>query len=233
MTKRFYDAAELTETKNGWQVTLDGRAVRTQGGQAQIVRARALGEALVGEWNAQGETLDPRAFPVRDLTDYALDVVTRDRDAVANQLLAYGDTDTLLYRAGPDEPLFARQQAVWEPIVTAFEARESVALTRISGIVHRPQSAAAMSALKTRLAAFGPVKLAATEMMTKLAASLVTGLSALRPEEDAAALWAAASLEEEWQAELWGRDEEAETRRDARRAAFLMARDVALRAGEE
>ncbi|MCE2843368.1 MAG: molecular chaperone, partial [Novosphingobium sp.] len=59
--------------------------------------------------------------------------------------------------------------------------------------------------------------------LASLAASLVIGLAALEPDADAGALWIAAELEEEWQAELWGRDAEAEERRARRAAAFANA----------
>ena len=49
------------------------------------------------------------------------------------------------------------------------------------------------------------------------------GLAALEPDADAGALWIAAELEEEWQAEQWGRDAEAEERRTRRAAAFANA----------
>ncbi|NQX94706.1 MAG: molecular chaperone, partial [Erythrobacter sp.] len=56
---------------------------------------------------------------------------------------------------------------------------------------------------------------------------VMAGLSALEPEADAERLWDAASLEEEWQAEQWGRDEEAEERRERRTADFLRACEFA------
>jgi chaperone required for assembly of F1-ATPase len=45
-------------------------------------------------------------------------------------------------------------------------------------------------------------------------------------------LWNAASLEEDWQAEMWGRDAEAEARRERRGQAFLAAAGFAAAAGE-
>ncbi len=60
-------------------------------------------------------------------------------------------------------------------------------------------------------------------MLTSLAASLVIGLAAIAPGADAGRLWSAANLEEDWQAELWGRDAEAESRRKTRFDAFSMA----------
>ncbi|QIQ86899.1 ATP12 family chaperone protein [Erythrobacter sp.] len=225
--KRFYREVALAEAEGGWQVTLDGRKVRTQKGAQQVVPSEPLARALAAEWEGAGETLDPKAFPMRDMADYAIDIVAPAPEAVAGKLIAYGETDTLCYRADPDEPLFERQEQVWEPLLSAFEAREGAALVRVSGIVHRPQDAGQMERLHARMLGENAFRLAALEAMTSLSASLVIGLSALAEEtadEDGArALWRAASLEEEWQAELWGRDYEAEERRAKREADFLAA----------
>lgn len=223
--KRFYKAVSVEEAPGGWQIALDERRVKTAAGAAQIVPTKALGEAMAREWAEQGETMDPARFVLRDMADYALDVVASDRGAAIEKLLGYGETDTLLYRADPSDALFARQEEVWEPIIAAFEAREGLSLTRISGVIHQAQDARVAKAYRARLEAFDAFALAGIEAMTSLAASLLIGLAASEAEDDvrALALWQAASLEEEWQAALWGRDEEAEERRQKREADFLAA----------
>ncbi|KPQ28286.1 MAG: ATP synthase mitochondrial F1 complex assembly factor 2, partial [Porphyrobacter sp. HL-46] len=164
-------------------------------------------------------------LPLRDMADYAIDIVAPDPAAVAEAMIAYAETDTLCYRADPDEPLHARQQEVWEPLLGAFEAAHGITLVRVSGVLHRPQPPAAIAALKARLLTLDPFALAGVEAMAKLASSLVTALAALDAgqEEEPQALWQAACLEEEWQADLWGRDEEAEERRARREGDFLRA----------
>jgi len=225
MIRRFYKDVTLGEVPGGWQVLLGGRGVKTVGGAAQVAPTAALGEALAAEWRRQGEKIDPKSLPLRDMADYAIDMVAPDPQAVARGLIAYAETDTLCYRADPDEPLHARQQEVWEPLLGAFEAAHGIALVRVSGVVHRPQPPAALAALEARLLALDPFVLAGVEAMAKLAASLVTALAALDAgqEEEPLALWQAVCLEEEWQAELWGRDAEAEERRARREADFLRA----------
>ncbi|MBL0921981.1 MAG: molecular chaperone [Phycisphaerales bacterium] len=224
--RRFYKEVTLGEAPGGgWQVLLDGRGVKTVGGAPQMVPTRPLGEALAAEWRHQGEKIDPRSLPLRDIADYAIDMVAPDRAAVAKGLVAYAETDTLCYRADPDEPLHARQQAEWEPLLAAFERAHNLALVRVSGVLHRPQPPETLGRLEARLRALDPFALAGVEAMAKLAASLVTALAALdaAQEEEPLALWRAVSLEEEWQAELWGRDAEAEERRARREADFLRA----------
>nr|WP_299195140.1 ATP12 family protein [uncultured Erythrobacter sp.] len=228
--KRFYDEVGTREVAGGWQVTLDGRGLKTVKGTPQVVRAEALAAELAKEWSAQGEELDPKSFPLRDAVDYAIDVITPDPASIVDTITKYGDTDTLLYRADPDEHLYARQIEVWEPVVTAFETREGIKLTRVSGIIHRDQDEAAQAALRARLMRLDPLALAGVEVMTNLAASLIVGLSAYETDDpaEALALWRAACLEEEWQADLWGRDYEAEERRAKRQADFLSAHQLTL-----
>lgn len=225
MIRRFYKDATLGAVPGGHQVMLDGRGVKTVGGAPQVVPTEALGQALAAEWRRQGETIDPRSLPLRDMADYAIDVVAAHPEGVAEGLLAYAETDTLCYRADPDEPLHARQQAEWEPLLAAFETAHGIALVRVSGVLHRPQPPEALAVLRARLGAMDPFTLAGVEAMTRLAASLVTALAALDAvhEDEPLALWRAVCLEEEWQADLWGRDEEAEERRARREADFLRA----------
>ncbi|MCM0001314.1 MAG: molecular chaperone [Erythrobacter sp.] len=229
MIRRFYTDVTLAEVAgaktHGYQVMLDTRGVKTVGGAPQLLPTRPLAEALAAEWRLQGEQIDPASLPLRDMADYAIDVVAQGPQACADGLLGYAETDTLCYRADPDEPLHAAQQQVWEPLLARFEAVHGVTFTRVSGVLHRPQPPATLAKLRARLLTLDPFQLAGLEAMTKLAASLVTGLSALDAahEEEPLALWQAACLEEEWQAELWGRDWEAEERRQRRETDFLRA----------
>ena len=225
--KRFWKAVSVEPFEGAYRVALDGRPIRTQGGNSQIVPGEALAEALVAEWRAQGEDVDPNAFPLRDLADYALDHVRADRAAAIADLLRYAETDTLCYRADPDEPLYRRQQALWEPLLAAFEARHGVRLERVSGIIHRPQPEATIARVAEVLAAHDDFTLAALHTLAPLTASLTIALEALEPGADPAALFAAANAEQDWQAELWGWDPEAEKARAIKLAAFETAAEFA------
>lgn len=229
--KRFYREVGVEAAKGGFVVTLDGRTIRTQGsGAPQAVPSRALAELLAAEWARQGEVIVPGDFKHRALADYAIDHITPDPGAALDRILRYAETDTLCYRADPDEPLFRRQLEVWEPVLRSFEERSGTSFTRVSGIVHRAQDAQCLDRLRAMLLAENAAALAGIEAMASLAASLVVALEAAEPDSDAGALWDAASLEEEWQADLWGREAEAEERRTRRRADFLAAREFTVAA---
>jgi chaperone required for assembly of F1-ATPase len=221
--KRFWKDVTVEPADGGHRVALDGRAIRTQGGQPQAVPRRALAEALAEEWRAQGETIDPRGFPLRDLADLAIDHIAPDRDAAIVKLLGYAETDTLCYRADPDEPLYRRQLALWEPLVTEAEARHGIRLERVSGVVHRAQPPETLARLREALEGKADFTLAALSALAPLAASLTIALAALEPDADVPALFAAANCEQDWQAEQWGWEWKAEEDRARRLAAFEAA----------
>lgn len=221
--KRFWREVTLEPADGGWQVALDGRRVKTAQARPQTAPTRALGEALADEWRAQGEDVTPAGFAFRDMADYAIDIVAVDPADAIRRILAYAESDTLCYRAEPDEPLAARQRAAWEPLLKAAEAAHAAQFERVSGILHRPQPAATLDAFRARLETLDPLALAALQTLASLAASLVIGIAALEPGADAGALFAASNLEEDWQAEQWGWDHEAEATRARKLATFAGA----------
>lgn len=221
--KRFWKQVSIEPAEGGFRVTLDGRPLKTQAGAPQVVPTRDLAEAMADEWRDQGDEVDPRGFPLRDLADFAIDQVLADRAAVIAKLLGYAETDTLCYRADPDEPLFRRQEQLWDPLLEALHSHHGARLDRISGVIHRPQPAAAITRLREVLEARDPFTLAALNALAPLAASLTIALAATEPDADPEALFAAANCEQDWQAELWGWDAEAERTRAERLAGFMLA----------
>lgn len=221
--KRFYKQVTTTELEGGWRVLLDNRPIKSVGGRPQLLPTRALAELLAAEWAGQGEDIAAASFILRDMADYAIDVVGTDRDVAIRQLLPYGETDTLCYRAEPHDPLRREQDRLWEPLLTAAERRFDVRFERISGVIHRPQPASTLLGLETVLAEQDDFALAGLRNLAGLAASLVIGLTALEDGADIDALWDAAHLEENWQAEHWGQDAEAATLHARRRETFMAA----------
>ena len=222
--KRFYKEVSVAEDAGGWKVELDGRAIKTQGGNPQVVTSKTLAHALAQEWAEQGEKIDAKAFLFRDMADFAIDVVRGDRAATIDKLLGYAETDTLCYRADPEDALYQRQKEQWEPLVARLEETHGVRFQRISGVMHRPQPPETLAALRAHLETLDDFVLSGMVSMASLAASL--GIALLANDEainDPMLLWRDANLEEEWQADQWGREEEAEERRQQRGEDFSAA----------
>jgi chaperone required for assembly of F1-ATPase len=218
--KRFYKEARAGGD-NG--VLLDGRPVRTPGRAPLVPPTARLAEAIAEEWNAQAERIDPRAMPLTGLANAAIDRIAPARAAFAGGLAAYGESDLLCYRAEGPAPLVARQAGHWDPILAWARVRYDVAFEVIAGIVHKPQPPETVARLADAVDARDPFQLAGLSPLVTLSGSLVIALALAEGALCLDDAWAAATLDEQWQAEHWGEDEEAAGALANRRADFAAA----------
>lgn len=221
--KRFWRAARVVDEGMGFGVLLDARPLRTPAKTPLVVPARALAEAIAAEWDALDGAIRAEALPLTRAANTALVRVAPHHAAVVDAVAGFGGSDLLCYRAEGPAELAARQARAWDPLLdwarNALGAR--LAVTR--GVVPVAQPAAALAALRARVATHDAFALCALHEAVALTGSLVIGLRALAPGADCAALWAASRVDEAWQAERWGADDEAEAAATARAAAFATA----------
>jgi len=218
--RRFYKTASVGADN---LVLLDGRPVKTPGRAPLAPPGASLAAAIADEWNEQGETIDPRAMPLTGLANAAIDRITPARESFAEGLAAYGESDLLCYRAEGPAPLVARQAGAWDPILAWAANRYDIAFEITAGIIHKSQPPETVARLAAAVHARNPFELAGLSPLVTVPGSLVIALAvaegALRLDE----AWAAASLDEQWQIEQWGEDEEAVQALANRRADFTAA----------
>ena len=212
-------------------VTLDGRPVRTPGRVPLALPTDAVAALVAAEWAAVSDTVDPRSMPLTGLANAAIDRIALDPATFAAGIAAYGETDLLYYRAETPEPLIARQRAAWDPWLDWARARYDVHFEPTAGIVHRAQPAATVVRLSEAVAALDTFRLAGLSPVVTITGSLVLALALIERAGDADTLWAAAHVDEDWQAELWGEDTLATQARANKRREFDAA--VALLAALE
>ena len=218
--KRFYRTAEAGE---GNRILLDGRPVRTPSGAALGLPNVRLAEAVADEWSAQGETIDPRSMPLTGLANAAIDRVAPDPAAFAKGLAAYGEGDLLHYRVDGPAPLAARQAGHWDPILAWAQQRYDVVFEIAIGVIHMPQPPETVARLAGAVAGRDPFALAGLSPLVTISGSLLIGLALAEGAVWLDAAWAAATLDERWQAEHWGEDAEAAAALAGRRADFAAA----------
>ncbi|KQP24760.1 ATPase [Methylobacterium sp. Leaf102] len=241
LPKRFYAAAGLAEAaaglaeaEGGLRLTLDGRPAHTPARNPLVLPNRGLAEAVAREWEAQVGVIDPATMPLTRLANTAIDGVAPRRDAVIDDLSAYAGTDLLAYRAGEPDRLVAAQSAAWDPVLDW--ARENLGARFIlgEGVMHVAQPEDTVAALRRAIAATdGPFRLAALHTLTNLTGSLVLALAVLAGHLTPAEAWAAAHVDETYQASVWGTDAEAAARHALRTAEFEAAAHLAALARRE
>lgn len=215
--KRFWRDVTVDDARG---VRLDGRPVRTPGRAALALPSDALAEAVAAEWRAVGDTVDPRAMPLTGLANAAIDRVAPDPAAFAAGLAAYGESDLLCFRAESPAALVAAEAAAWDPLLAWARRRYDVAFEIVTGVMHRPQPPATVARLAEALAARPPFALVALQPVVTITGTLVGALALAEAAVDPDALWAAAIVDEAWQAAQWGEDALAAEARAGRRRDF-------------
>ena len=213
------------ETEGGFSITLDGKPIKTPSGKVVTAPRREIAEAIAAEWEAQGEMISHLTMPLTRFANSVVEAVTDRADAVADDVAKYLGTDLLFYRAGYPEALVAREAAHWDPIV--FWAAEVLGAHFIlaEGIVHVRQPDSAIAAAR---AAFpgNPWAIAALHVVTTLTGSALLALALTHGVRDPDQIWTAAHVDEDWNIEKWGIDEEVAARRASRLVDFRAATQI-------
>jgi chaperone required for assembly of F1-ATPase len=218
--KRFYREAMAAPAEGGVAILLDGRPVKTPARNPLVVPTEELAEVIAAEWNREGEDVDPRAMPLTGLANAAIDRVEPDPAAFARGLAAYGESDLLCYRSEGPQEFVRRQEERWDRLLAWARRRYDVDFETICGVMHKPQPAETVDRLAAAVATRDPFRLAALSPLVTISGSLVVALALAEGEIGLDEAWAAATLDEAWQAEQWGEDALAANTLNARRRDF-------------
>ena len=221
--KRFWKAAQVQPVAGGFTVSLDGRPVRTPAKAPLVLPTAALARAVAAEWDAQSDVIDPRTMPMTRSANAALDKVAVQFDEVAALVADYGGSDLLCYRAAAPEALVRRQAAAWDPWLAWAGERYGAPLRVTAGVVHVAQSEDSLARLALAVQAMSAFELTALHDLVALSGSLVLGLAVAEGTLGPEAAWEASRIDETWQSEQWGEDEEAAETAATKRADFLHA----------
>ncbi len=222
LPKRFYETVSLEEGPGGVSILLDGRVVRTPARAELCVPGKVLAEAILGEWEAQKETIDPAAMPMTKRANTALDRVRGREVEVVRELVEYGGADLLCYRAESPEELIQLQCTHWDPVLAWMKSNIGTDFKIQTGVSHIVQPEQSLALVSGAFAAFDAFELTPLHTMTTLTGSALLALVLARGHLDADQVWDAAHVDEDWQITKWGEDAEAKARRAIRRSELNM-----------
>ena len=222
--RRFYGEVGVREDDGLHVLTLDGRDALTPGRNRLAAASRPLMERVAEEWARQGEALDPADMPVTRLLNAAIDGVSRTMEKTRAEIVAYAGSDLLCYRAEAPESLAERQRLAFDPVLDWAAEVLGARFRLAAGVMHVAQAPEALAAVRSALAAYDdPAALAGLSVATTLTGSALLALAVARGFLTPGEAWAATHVDEDFQNELWGVDEEAQARRAARWREFEAA----------
>lgn len=226
--KRFYKSVSIVAVKAGHALHLDGRPAKTPGGALLTLQKERLARRVAAEWAAQGSEIDATSMPVTRLANVAIDAIDGHAEAVRADIVKYAGSDLVCYRADGPARLIARQAQMWDPVLAFAERQLGARFSPQTGIVFKAQPEAAIMAVRRAVCAVRGLELAALHSLTTLCGSALIALAVARGAMAATQAVEAAHVDEDWNRDLWGADEEALAARAHRARDILAAGDIFL-----
>jgi chaperone required for assembly of F1-ATPase len=218
--RRPYASVSVIGEYPHFSVLLDGRPIKTPLKKSFELPTRLLAEAVAAEWEAQAQKIDPRTMLLTKLANTSIDRVAPHRARIIAEIVQFASSDVVCYRAEAPEHLIERQALHWDSVLRWATDYLGASLAVTRGIVHIPQPEAGLEAVRRHLAQQSDWALTAIHNITTMLGSALLAAMIADRKITADAAWAAAHVDEDWQIEQWGADEEASARRAARRREF-------------
>ncbi len=210
--RKFYAHVAVERRGAGFGILLDSKPLRTPARAEMLLPNERLANAIAEEWRAQGEKLRPDTMPLTRLANTAADRAAPARAEMVERIMAFGRSDLVCYRAESPRELAGRQAEIWDPLLAWLREEHGADLRAREGIAFIEQPDAALQTLARAIDAHGDFGLAALYAASSLSGSAVIALALAEGRLDADAAFAAAYLDEVYQAAKWGADHEAEAR---------------------
>ncbi len=219
--KRFYKDVKVEVLEDQFSILLDERVIKTPMKSTLAVKSEPLALSIADEWSAQGEEIDSETMILTKLANTAIDRVAPRRVDILEELVSYGGNDLLCYRATDPDSLVKLEQEVWDPILNWLKEQHGIDMKLAAGVIHVSQELEDLEKLSALYDGFDEFALTALHNMTTMLGSAVLPLSLVLGDWESADVWDAAHLEENFQIERWGTDEQAQNRREIRHGEFL------------
>ncbi len=217
--KRFWDDVTIRLDDVGHAILLDGKPMHLPGGGILRVGPARLAGAIADEWRlaggGKGGEMSFADTPLTRLAGTAIGRIAPDPDTTIDAIARYGESDLLCYRAEHPVALIERQAREWQPWLDWAAMQHDAPLRVTAGISHVKQHRDSIASLRRAVASLDHYALAALGVAVPSMGSLVLALAMAAGRLDAARAHAIAMVDEFYQQEQWGEDQEALARRQS------------------
>lgn len=218
--KKFYQSVTTDKQGDRYHILLDGRPAKTPARNILTGQTKAFAKVLADEWRAQKEIIDLKSMIVTRIAMSALDLTDQDRVKTEELVTSYLQTDLLCYFADGPQDLRERQEKSWCPYLE-WAATENIHLQAGTGIIHIDQHPTSIERVRSWLKRASDVELIVVARLTEMTGSALLAIWFWKNGGGAEKIFEVAQIDETFQAEKWGADQEAIQRRDALRTEFV------------
>lgn len=221
--KKFWKDVHVVQSESGFGISLDDKPLRTPAKNSLVVPTEELATYVADEWLTISDEIDPTRLRFTKLCNASIDSMPEKFDAVVEMLADYTDTDLLCYRAESPEGLALRQSSYWDPLLEWVDQNHGLKLVQTTGIIPVKQPSGSREGIKIWLEQLNMFEMMACHDLTIMSGSIIICRAVCDGFLNASQAWEASRIDEDWQAEVWGADEDAEKAANAKFEDFSAA----------
>ena len=212
LPRKFYQSVAVEGFENGWHIQLDGRTPVTPARNQLSMPTEKLAQSVAEEWDRQDTVIDLPRMTLTRLANVALDRTPETREELVDEVVKYAGTDLVCYLADGPSELRERQEAHFRPIRDWAGREHGVMLMTTEGVINAPQPQASLDAMHKYASRKDDFALTGLAMGLGLYGSAVLSMAVAEGELSATDAYDISRIDEMWQNEQWGVDDEARER---------------------
>jgi chaperone required for assembly of F1-ATPase len=183
--------------------------MKTPAQNALSVPREKLARALAAEWAGQGDEIDIQGMHLTRLVNVAIDRTGTQRPGMIDEVVKYCETDLLCFLAETPTDLRERQVAAWRPVREWAGKALNILLMEVpDGLLAAPQPPASLDAARAYAEGLDDLHLTGLNFGLGLFGSASLAIAVCAGYISAPDAYERSILDEVFQAERWGQDDE-------------------------
>ncbi len=201
--KRFYSEVAIAQTPQGYEILLDGRAIKTKNKQPVLAPNQALGDHVAQEWRDQEEQIVPDTMPLTQILNTKIDRIAHERSQIHATVMKYLNTDLICYFAATPDALVAAQTAHWQQWIDWLNETLSVKLKTTSGLIALSQDDEVHAGVHHLISEMSNDEFTILQLVSSLSGSLILALAFTKGVAKVDDVFQSSFVEEHYKNELY------------------------------
>ena len=195
------------QSKNLFLIYLDEVCLKSDKGH-KLKLSEQLANEVVREWSADGKISAIKNSFFTKFCFSATDITKKERKAVFDRLVEYGNCDPICYIASEPTKLHLKQENLYSPLIEWAEKFFSLKLNIGTGLLFIEQPPLNANIIKKYLEELDNFHLTAIHELTKSLGSFFTCIALYKNVVSPELAWDVANVEDNFRIEVWGEVEE-------------------------
>ena len=213
--RKFWETIQLKKIHiSSYEIFLDNKILRTPLKKKLTIPNEKIAEEIYKEWNQDTNILDTDAMIFYGIISTSIDKIINNRISYINDILSFIDTDLICYRAEEPNDLVQWQSKNWDPILLKIEKYINNKVDVFKGIMPSKQKKGIKLKIIKFLTKFSDLEIIVLHRITNITGSVFLSLCILNNDLIKEKAFELSYLDELWQAENWGYEEEASNIRE-------------------